>query len=245
MASDKQRDTLYSGVLESIVDFSFDEAVAGVFPDMIQRSVPGYSALINLCGILAGNYAQPDSYCYDLGCSVGATTLSMRRRINRPGCRIMAFDNSPAMLDKCRINLAADDAPVPVALFCEDIVEAGIDNASVVVLNYTLQFVQLDQREGLIDRIFSGMRPGGALLLSEKVCFEHADTQQDMTALHHAFKRANDYSELEISRKRTALENVLVPESAETHIRRLEKAGFRKVQVWFRMLNFMSFLAVK
>lgn len=243
--TDYQTDTLFSNRLNKIVDFSFDESVAGVFPDMIQRSVPGYSTLISMIGVLAGEYAQDNSRCYDLGCSVGAVTLSVRRRIQRVGCTVVAVDNSEAMVEHCRVNIANDDSPVPVELHCLDLADVTIHNASVVILNYTLQFIPLALRDALILKIYEGMRPGAVLILSEKIAFSGAESQARNIDLHHAFKRANGYSELEISQKRSMLENVLVPETEGAHLSRIKKAGFPTVETWYQCLNFISMLAIK
>ncbi|MBI5451672.1 MAG: carboxy-S-adenosyl-L-methionine synthase CmoA [Gammaproteobacteria bacterium] len=242
---DSERDRIYARQQQAVADFSFDEAVVNVFPDMIRRSVPGYGTLLALVGVIAAEYAQADSRCYDLGCSVGATTLALRRHIRRPGCTIVAVDNSAAMLDVCRTNIANDDSPLTVELLCADIRELVIEDASVVVLNYTLQFVEPQLRSELIRRIYNGMRAGGVLVLSEKVCFDDQPWQDRAIALHHAFKRANGYSDLEISQKRAALERVLVPETEDIHLRRLTAAGFSMAETWFQCLNFMSILAIK
>jgi len=246
--SKNHRDNLYASTLDEIVDFRFDESVAGVFPDMIQRSVPGYSTVISMIGTLAAEYARADSSCYDLGCSVGAATLAMLRNIDKPGCRIVAIDNAEAMIGHCRANIAADHSgkeTAAVDLVCADIRDVTIENASLVVMNYTLQFVPPDQREDIIGRIYHGLQPGGALLLAEKIRFADAGIEQQMVDLHHAFKRANGYSNLEISQKRSALENVLIPETIADHMERLTRVGFERPQVWFQCLNFISILAIK
>ena len=242
------RDELYASLLDEIVDFRFDESVAGVFPDMIQRSVPGYATVVSMIGTLAAEYARQGSRCYDLGCSVGAATLAMRRQIKAPDCRIVAIDNAEAMIERCSANIAADPDPsaqVGVDLICADIRDVAISDASVVVLNYTLQFVPLEQRADIITRIYQGLRPGGVLLIAEKIRFADAGIEQGMIDLHHAFKRANGYSDLEISQKRSALENVLVPETIADHMERLTRSGFERPQVWFQCLNFISILAIK
>lgn len=228
-----------------IVDFAFDENVAKVFPDMIRRSVPGYETTIALTGLLAEQYAQPDSYCYDLGCSLGAATLAMRSRIQQPGCRIVAVDNAEAMTRRCQQHVRQAAEGIAVEVICADIQDIEIKNASVVVLNFTLQFIPPAARLALMQHIYKGMRPGGALLLSEKIVFSEAAEQQRMEALHIAFKKANGYSDLEISQKRTALENVLIPDTLEQHQQRLQTVGFSSVDVWFRCLNFVSLLAIK
>lgn len=238
-------DTIFANPLASIDDFRFDDSVAAVFPDMIRRSVPGYQAIISMIGELAGRYAQPHSHCYDLGSSLGAATLAMRRAVEAEGCRIISIDNSPAMLDHAESILEQDSGSLPVELRCEDITKSPIVNASVVVLNFTLQFIPLAERADLIHSIYRGLLPGGVLILSEKVCFEDPQHQALMIELHHNFKRANGYSELEIAQKRSALEKVLLPESLATHQQRFKQAGFVSSDVWFQCLNFASMLAIK
>ncbi|MEJ2344930.1 MAG: carboxy-S-adenosyl-L-methionine synthase CmoA [Gammaproteobacteria bacterium] len=245
MSKKPHRDSLYAQRQDHLVDFAFDEAVARVFPDMIRRSVPGYDTLIALIGLLAARYAQPGSRCYDLGCSLGAVTLSMRRRITVPGCTLVAVDNADAMVAHCRDSVAADGAGLPVELSCADIRDVPVRQASVVVLNFTLQFIEPEHRLELLRRIHGGMLPGAALILSEKIVFDDALEQRLQDDLHRAFKRANGYSELEISQKRNALEKVLIPDTLEQHDQRLREAGFGSSHVWFQALNFASLLALK
>jgi tRNA (cmo5U34)-methyltransferase len=245
----KQHDDIYASALDEIIDFKFDERVVSVFPDMIQRSVPGYGTLISNIGILAGRYAQANTHCYDLGCSLGAVSLSMRQRIKRTGCDIIAVDNSPEMIERAQALLATDMATsnsvVPVDLTCADIEETLIDNASVVVMNFTLQFITIEARLSLIERIYAGLQPGGVLILSEKLAFDKPRQSDFLIETHHDFKRANGYSDLEISQKRSALENVLVPETLTNHEKRLSDAGFEFNSVWFQCFNFASMIAIK
>ncbi len=242
----KKTDVIYAAPLTEMIDFQFDEKVVAVFPDMIQRSVPGYGMMITTIGILAARYAQADSHCYDLGCSLGAVSLAMRQRISQPDCDIIAVDNSPAMIAQGRALLARDmTSTVPVTMLCGDLQKVNINNASVVVLNFTLQFIPLSQRLGLIKRIYAGLKPNGILILSEKIAFDEPGQQQFHVELHHDFKRANGYSDLEISQKRTALENVMIPETLACHQQRLQAAGFNFVDLWFQCLNFVSMVAIK
>ncbi len=75
------KDQLFAAPIARLGDFSFDEQVADVFPDMIQRSVPGYSNILSAIGMMTERFAQPGSNLYDLGCSLGAATLMMRRHL--------------------------------------------------------------------------------------------------------------------------------------------------------------------
>ena len=222
--------------------FRFDDAVAQVFPDMLRRSIPGYTATLEAIGSLAARHVAAGTNCYDLGCSLGAATLAMRRGIRADGCRIIAVDSSEAMIERCK-TVVAGAADVEVRL--ADILDVEIENASMVVMNYTLQFLTIDTRESMLERIFRGLLPGGLLLLSEKVVDEDPRMEELLVDLHHEHKRRNAYSELEISRKRTALENVLIPETVTAHKRRLANAGFAHAAVWLRFFNFVSIVAIK
>lgn len=239
------QDTIYAAEKEAVTPFEFDEAVVAVFPDMIARSVPGYTLLLPLIGQIASRYAQPHSRCYDLGCSLGAVTLALRQQIEQTDCRITAVDNSPAMIEQCRHNIAQVDSNIPVEFIEADICQIPIHQASVIVLNFTFQFVPVPLRDRLIQHIYDGLLPGGALILSEKVIFEPPELNQQLKQLHHDFKRANGYSDLEISQKRTALENVLISETVPQHQARLRQAGFATAALWFQAFNFVSLLAIK
>lgn len=241
----RQKDTLYSSPLAEIADFKFDQSVANVFADMINRSVPGYGLVVDQIGVLARHYAQPDSNLYDLGCSLGAATLSMRHRVETTGCQIIAVDNAEAMVERCQEYMDKDSATLPVQTYCGDIREVEIKNASVVVMNYTLQFIPLEERGDLIKNIYHGLLPGGVLILAEKVCDTSKVKEDLFQNLHADFKRAQGYSDIEISQKRNSLENVLVAESLVSHEQRLSAAGFGQTAVWFHCYNFAALLAIK
>lgn len=240
-----KKDAIYSQPKVNVTDFCFDEAVAQVFPDMIQRSVPGYSTIIENIGQIAQRYAQPNTNIYDLGCSLGAASLAIRRMVQTHGCFIIAVDNSEAMVQKCHLHLNAFKSDTPIRVLCEDVMETEIKDASVIVLNFTLQFIAPIQRQTLIKKIYAGMKPGGVLVLSEKLTHKNPTINDMLIELHHEFKRNNGYSELEISQKRSALENVMLLDTQGEHEERLKAAGFSEVSMWFCCFNFASFVAVK
>ena len=241
-------DTIYKSDRGS-EPFRFDDRVARVFPDMLRRSIPGYAASIEAIGSLAARYVRAGSNCYDLGCSLGAAALAMRQGIDAPGCRIVAVDSSPAMIERCKKVIAADssapDLMTDVDCVLGDIRDIEIANASMVVLNYTLQFIDSVDRDALLRSICRGMNPGGLLVLSEKVVDENPQMEALLVELHHEHKRRNNYSALEISRKRAALENVLVPETVAAHKTRLQTAGVSHSAVWLRYFNFVSIIALR
>lgn len=239
------RDDLFASPLGNVPRFAFDQAVVDVFPDMIQRSVPGYQTIINLCGELAARFVQADSNCYDLGCSLGASSLAIRQQIQQPGVTIVAVDNSAAMLARCQTLLQSDQAATAVELVEADICDIEINNASLVVMNFTLQFIAIEKRQALLEKIYAGLNPGGCLVISEKLLFEPESLNQLLSELHHQFKSAQGYSDLEISQKRDSLENILIPETLETHINRIKACGFNSASPWFQCFNFASLVAVK
>lgn len=237
-----RRDELFVGKARA-GNFVFDETVAAVFPDMIKRSVPGYPAIVNMIQLLAERYAQPRSALLDLGCSLGASTVALALGGAGRDCRVIGVDNAPAMLSRARAMLSATYPEIVWS--CTDVRDTPIVDASIVALNFTLQFLPPADRLPLLARIHAGLRPGGILILSEKIAGEDDAADRLLIEMHHAFKRANGYSELEISRKRSALENVLVPEKLSMHQQRLRAAGFARADLWFQCFNFVSLVALK
>jgi tRNA (cmo5U34)-methyltransferase len=239
------KDEIYKQPLQNIEDFSFDKAVSDAFDDMVDRSVPGYRTLIANIGPIASHFLRPNTNCYDLGCSHGAASLSIFNCLPYDSVSIHAIDNSSAMIEQCKQLVLQTEASAAINIQLADINDIDIQNASVVVLNLTLQFLPLDQRYKLLEKIVAGMNPGGACILTEKITLEDDSTEHLFQTLHTNFKSANQYSQLEISQKRKAIENVLIRESLSDHQQRLTDVGFNNVTVWFQCLNFVSLIAVK
>lgn len=241
-----EQDRLYAARQARPVEFVFDARVARVFPDMIRRSVPGYATILDMIASLAGRQGDRGGRCYDLGCSLGAAALAMHQGLAGRKCRIVGVDNSLAMLRRARELIDAQAGPTaPIDLVCADVRDVMVRDAAMVVLNFTLQFIPLGQRDELMQRIHEGVAPGGLLVLSEKIAPDDPRTGELFVEMHHAFKRAQGYSGLEISQKRAALDRVLIPESLEAHRQRLQAVGFTRVEPWFQWCNFASLLAFK
>jgi len=240
-----QHDKVYSKPLGEVHTFRFDERVAACFPDMISRSVPGYETIIEMTGVMAARYATKGTNLYDLGCSLGASLLSMRQHVDVADVKLIGIDNSTAMIDRCQHIVALDSSRTIVELKLEDMQATALENASVVVLNFTLQFISIEEREPLLERIYDALQPGGILILSEKISFPDEHLNVLNTELHHEFKRGNGYSDLEIAQKRSALEDYLRPETLAAHTNRLKDIGFSNVDVWFQCFNFASLVAIK
>lgn len=235
-------DNLFDCASAPIRPFRFDAEVARVFPDMVRRSVPGYAELVALSGLVARRVAHPGTRCYDLGCSLGAVTRELLSQ-TAADVQIVAVDRAPAMIAGLRawlVDAANAERVVPV---CADIEEVPIEQASLAVLNLTLQFIAPTRRLALLQRIRAGLIAGGALILIEKIQVSNDRGGRFLTALHTDFKRANGYSELAISRKRAALERVLLPDSVAIHEQRLAAAGFSESARWYQSLNFVAWIA--
>ena len=239
------KDTLYRTSEEQIKPFQFNQHVAEVFPDMIERSVPGYPLTISMLSVIARQYAQENSNIYDLGCSLGAASLAMQQGLKTKMCKMIGIDNSPAMIDLCNKNISQYTKDNKIHFELSDILQSTIKNASIVVMNFTLQFVPLDKRLSLINKIYEGLLPSGVLILSEKILFDDETENNTMHELHHHMKALNGYEQLEIANKRDALEKVLIPETLNDHQERIKKVGFEYSVVWLKCLNFVSLIAKK
>jgi len=236
-------DDLFARPRERTEPFRFDASIAHVFPDMVGRSVPCYGELVELTGLLGARFLRRHTRVYDLGCSLGAATFSLLAQANCSEVEMIAVDKAPAMTSGLAERLRDRDPAARVMVVCADLGSVRIERASLVTMNLTLQFIPPDERLGLLSRIRAGLSRGGALILSEKLCAQDPGEQALFTAVHEDFKRANGYSELEISQKRAALERVLIPDTREQHLARLRSAGFTQVVQWFQCLNFASFVA--
>ena len=244
MSQDPQkthRDQLFANLVAEPSQFSFNEAVVDVFPDMIQRSVPGYGTVVRMTGVLTEQYAKEGTHVYDLGCSLGESIRAAELAIGDRACQLVGVDNSPAMIEKVRAEMPPRSK---IMWHLSDITQMEFKTASVVIMNFTLQFIPINERLKLLKKIRSSMVPGGLLILSEKLTMPDAEMNRLMVELHHDFKRSQGYSDLEIAQKRDAIDNVLIPETAEVHRTRLAQAGFSRSSIWFQCLNFASFIAI-
>lgn len=240
------RDRVYALPMEKVGRFTFDEDVVEVFPDMIARSVPGYASVLSMIGVLGRRYLQPNSNAYDLGCSLGAGS-QLLRDVAPPSTHIYAVDNSKPMIERLRAELLEDQPPrmARIVPTLADLRQLEMRDSTFVMMNWTLQFIPVDERDRLIGRIFDSLRPQGALMLSEKIVASQPAERDLLIDLHHEFKSSNGYSQLEIAQKRNALDESLVPETSECHQERLARAGFKTVAIWFQCFNFASWLAIK
>jgi tRNA (cmo5U34)-methyltransferase len=230
--------------------FAFDDQVASVFEDMINRSVPGYSTIISMIGVLAERYCGAGSTIYDMGASLGGASFAVAQQLPHDDYRIIAIDNSEAMTSRLSAKLAAlgelgGKETSRIECRHEDLRDSKIEDASMVILNFTLQFIEPAAREALMRKIYDGMLPGGLLIISEKIQFPDPALNELFIDLYHRFKETQGYSKLEISQKRAALENVLIPETLAAHRERLNGAGFHSVDTWFQCFNFASMVAFK
>jgi tRNA (cmo5U34)-methyltransferase len=230
---------------QSAADFKFGKNVAAVFDDMVERSVPFYHEMQRMVAELAADFAVEDSNLYDLGCSTG-TTLFQLDDVLPPGVKFIGVDNAPDMLDRCRAKLAERSFRHDHTLVCVDLnQEARIENASVVILMLTLQFIRPLHRERLIKSIWQGLNENGCLIVVEKVLGEDSVFNRIFIKHYYDLKKRQGYSELEIAQKREALENVLIPYKLLENRELFLRTGFRYCDVFFKWYNFCGMVAVK
>ena len=226
-------------------DFRFDEKTAAVFDDMVSRSVPFYEEMQRMTAEIATDFAVEGTNLYDIGCATG-TTLAALDGVVKPGVRFVGIDNAEEMLAKARQKLGGQLVARPWELIHADLNQGLIvDNASVAVMILTLQFVRPLNRERVMAAIANGLNHQGALILIEKVTVPDSMLNRLFIKFYYDLKRRRGYSEMEISQKREALENIMIPYQLEENLALLRGAGFTHTEVFFRWYNFLGILAVK
>ncbi|MCD6172766.1 MAG: carboxy-S-adenosyl-L-methionine synthase CmoA [Sulfurimonas sp.] len=222
--------------------FEFDEEVAAVFDDMLERSVPFYKESQKVTQFFALKQLENGGILYDLGCSTASLLLNIHRKL-KSDATLIGLDNSHAMLEQARKKCEAYGAKVEIEY--ADILEYDYKEADVFISNYTLQFIRPLVREELIKKIATSLKKDAIFIFSEKVISHHSKLNKDLIECYYDFKKEQGYSEYEIMQKREALENVLVPYSEDENIKMALNCGFSHCEVVFRWANFATFIAVK
>lgn len=222
--------------------FEFDEEVASVFDDMLDRSVPFYKEMQRLSIVFANNFLENGSKVYDLGCSTGTTLIELSKNCNKT-LNLIGIDNSEAMLE--RASKKAKAFGVDIEFICSDIFDVNLKGAKSVFSNYTLQFIRPLQREKLIKKIYDSLEDGGIFIFSEKLVSQNSILNKQFIDEYYSFKKTQGYSEFEISQKREALENVLIPYTEDENNKMIKDAGFSHCEMVFKWVNFATFIAIK
>ena len=238
------RDTLFNKKTPA-AKFEFNDRVADVFDDMLDRSVPFYKQVIQMTAEIMDRSLQSGETVYDLGCSTGTTLMFLAKEMENKELRFVGIDNSKAMLDKAKRKAEMFSLAHRIEFIEMDITKAKLSNSGGIILNYTLQFLNPSVRTGFLKKIHEGLRDKGTLVLSEKVVCHDQQLEMQFLDSYHSFKKRRGYSELEIANKREALENVLIPLSIKENYDMLLEAGFSSVETFFQWFNFVSFVAVK
>ena len=241
------RDEIFARPLPKVDDFHFGAETATVFDDMLPRSVPFYDEIQRMIGELVADFVAPGTVIYDLGCSTATTFLEIAKALPRDlETRFVGIDSSEEMLGIARAKLAESAFPWPCDLRCGDMnLGVQINDASVVLMVLTLQFIRPLYRESLVRSIHEGLADNGCVILVEKVLGEDSTFNRLFIKHYYEMKRRNGYSDLEIAQKREALENVLIPYRLEENRDLLKRQGFRQVDVFFKWYNFCGILARK
>lgn len=224
--------------------FAFNEEVACVFDDMVKRSVPFYEEVARIIISLASIYCSQGSRIYDVGCSTGSNLLLLSQSLPFP-LDLIGIDNSEAMILRAREKLRSGKIEDQKTFHCQSALDCVYQDASLVICNYTLQFISVRERKRLLALLYAGLKPGGMLFLSEKIRYSDPEMQEAITGIYEDYKRSRGYSQNEIEKKKESLENVLVPVTLEEQTRWLKDCGFRTVEVAFKWHCFVSLVAIK
>jgi len=239
------KDTLFADPQAPAEDFQFSPKVAEVFDDMLERSVPFYKEITAMTASLLAAFVPQGATIYDLGCSTGATLLELARRLPHLDLHCVGIDSSAAMVEKASVKAEMYSKADRVRFVQADILSYPLAQPAAILLNYTLQFVRPLQRPAFIERLYAALPPGGILVLCEKTISHSPEFNRAFIGYYLDFKRRQGYSEIEIAKKREALENVLVPFSVAENLALLREAGFAQVETFFQWFNFSGMVARK
>lgn len=242
--SGARKDTIFA--IDTVSeDFVFNDRVVEVFDDMLTRSVPFYDQVITATASILERFLENNDHVVDLGCATGTTLIKLARLLSDKNLHFTGIDNSSSMLDKAKLKAELYTKQDSFSFLEEDIINLNLPNSSAFLLNYTLQFIRPLKRGEFVKKIYDNLRPGGLIILSEKTINHDTKLNREYIDIYHQFKKDQGYSELEIAKKREALENVLIPFSINENKDLLKDCGFSSVETFFQWFNFTSFVAVK
>lgn len=222
--------------------FEFDEAVASVFDDMLSRSVPFYDDVHKLIISLILTEQKDTKSVLDLGSSTAKFLLDLHSKMSAT-MKLKGLDNSKAMLARAKQKCQAFGADIELELI--DMLDYDYGDEDVIVANYTLQFIRPMQRTELVKRLHDSLNDDGLFIFSEKIVFNDKKLDKEIIDIYYKYKKEQGYSEYEISQKREALENVLIPFTIKENIQMCKDAGFTNVKTIFQWANFVTFVAKK
>ncbi|VAW32720.1 tRNA (cmo5U34)-methyltransferase [hydrothermal vent metagenome] len=238
-------DTLFNDGAAPVDDFKFNARVAEVFDDMLGRSIPFYNEIIGMTAQLLARFLTPGGRVYDLGCSTGSSLMELARQLAHLDLQFIGIDNSAAMIKKARLKAEMYGKGDTLRFECADIMNLNLHSPAAVIMNYTLQFIRPMMRLDFIRALYAIMPPGAVLIVSEKSINHDPLFNRAFLQFYLDFKRRQGYSEIEIAKKREALENILIPFSNQENVELLRRAGFRHIETFFQWFNFSSFIALK
>ncbi|STA73987.1 methylase [Campylobacter lari] len=233
------KDEIFKKPLEK--QFEFDKSVASVFDDMVSRSVPFYTQNLKLIVELIDHFAPQNAKICDLGCSTASLLLALYEK--RKDFLLSGVDEANAMLEIAKNKCQAFGARVE--FYQKNLDDFDFFKNDVFIATYTLQFIRPPKRQELVDKIYQNLNENGMFVFSEKILYEDVKIAKKMIQIYEQYKLEQGYSKLEISSKREALENILIPYTQNENITMLKKAGFSKVESVFKWVNFETFIAFK
>lgn len=222
-------------------DFSF-AAHAKSFDRHIGLSIPGYGELIPQCAGFARRFVQSDTTVIDVGCSTGNLLAAIRRNVgnSRYGVNYVGIDSEPKFRSHWR-KLETKDLQFKA---CEArSFEFG--NISLACMAFTLQFIPPFLKLSLLQRLYSGLIEGGALIIAEKLLASTSRLQDALTFPYYDFKLKQHFSADEILAKERSLRGQMTL-LTEAELRAfLKTVGFREIEFIWGRFPFLALLALK
>lgn len=218
--------------------FSFDTIKE--FDQHIEQSIPDFGKLSEIILNLASYFLKSGSRVYDLGCSTGIMLSKLNHRYQSETFDMVGFDVSANLLGKYA-------TPAPNLRFEQQDITAPefqLEPCDMVLSIFTLQFLPLKERAALLEKVYGALRPGGALILAEKIYLTSGYLQDVFCFSHYDYKRES-FTASEIVSKQHDLRRIMHPQGEQLNVAMLKTAGFRSVTPFWQALLFKAWVCVK
>tara|TARA_R110000764_G_scaffold52161_2_gene113611 strand:+ start:7732 stop:8403 length:672 start_codon:yes stop_codon:yes gene_type:complete len=219
--------------------FNFNNFKPTEFQDHINRSVPNIKGMYDIIPIIVENFSVKGTNVYDIGCSTGYLLNEIATYNSTSELSYIGYDISD--------NLFFGFCNDALQLYKRDVTEDSLTmfNTSLVLSVFTLQFIDLDKRVRLVQKVYDSLSKRGCFLVCEKVTSTNGFVEDIFTFSNYQKKIENGFTPEEILKKQKDLKSIMHPISQKENEKMFREAGFEVVEVFFKSLNFIGWILIK
>tara|TARA_Y100000589_G_scaffold118994_1_gene113237 strand:+ start:12378 stop:13076 length:699 start_codon:yes stop_codon:yes gene_type:complete len=227
------------GIEKTSSNWDFEDISLDDFEKHISKSVPCYHLTHKLGLELSDFFCKPNTNVFDIGSTSGSFINSLLERHNDKDINFNGIEISTSMYSQSVLRYPK------INFYNEDVRDCDLHNSSFISSYYTIQFINPQYRQKLINKIFESLNWGGGFLMFEKVRAPDARFQDYMIQIYNEFKLSNEFTPSHIMSKSRSLKGVLEPFSTAANIEMLQRAGFKDIMTVYKYISFEGFLAIK